>query len=72
MTYGQLKCYPSNTPGYCKPISYDIMSIGNFREWDWVFMPTRSFYAWLYKLIKIEDLISQKVPEGLAWALLYC
>ncbi len=65
ITYGQFKCFPNNKPGYCRPIPYDIMLTGNFREWDWVFMPTRSFYAWLYKLIKIEDLISQKVPEGL-------
>jgi glycosyltransferase involved in cell wall biosynthesis len=58
MTYGQYVSWPDNAPGYSKQIPYYIIETNNFREYEWCSSHLRSFYAWLFKMIKKEDLIS--------------
>jgi glycosyltransferase involved in cell wall biosynthesis len=60
MTYGQYRSWPDkdNMIGYSKEIPFEIIETNNFRDKEWCSSHLRSFYAWLFKLIKIEDLIS--------------
>ncbi|MBF6571350.1 MAG: glycosyltransferase family 2 protein [Candidatus Binataceae bacterium] len=68
MTYGQYRSWPDNMIGYSKEIPSDIIDTNNFRENEWYSSHLRSFYAWLFKSIKMEDLIG---PDGafyqMAW-----
>jgi glycosyltransferase involved in cell wall biosynthesis len=68
MTYGQYLSWPDNMLGYSREIATEIIDTNTFRENEWCSSHLRSFYAWLFKLIKLEDLIS---PEGtfydMAW-----
>lgn len=68
MTYGQYLSWPDNMIGYSREIPPEIIESNNFRENEWCSSHLRSFYAWLFKSIKMEDLIS---PHGtfydMAW-----
>jgi len=56
LTYGQFRYYPSGKPGFCRPIPKEIIEKNKFRKYPWVFSALRTYYAWLFKLIKEEDL----------------
>jgi glycosyltransferase involved in cell wall biosynthesis len=58
MTYGQYRSWPDSMIGYSREIPPDIIETNNFRESEWCSSHLRSFRAWLFKLIKMEDLIS--------------
>ena len=58
MTYGQYVSWPDNVPGYSSQIPPHITDTNNFRGYEWCSSHLRSFYAWLFKKIKKEDLIS--------------
>jgi glycosyltransferase involved in cell wall biosynthesis len=68
LTYGQYRTWPDNMIGCSKEIPSEIIETNNFREIEWCSSHLRSFYAWLFKLIKAEDLID---PHGafyeMAW-----
>jgi glycosyltransferase involved in cell wall biosynthesis len=68
ITYGQYRSWPDNMIGYSKEIPSDVIETNNFRDSEWCASHLRTFYAWLFKLIKMEDLIS---PSGtfydMAW-----
>jgi glycosyltransferase involved in cell wall biosynthesis len=68
MTYGQYLSWPDNMSGYSREIAADIIDSNSYRENEWCASHLRTFYAWLFKSIKIEDLIS---PDGtfydMAW-----
>jgi glycosyltransferase involved in cell wall biosynthesis len=57
MTYGQFKIYPSGKRGCCRKIPDKVIEQNGIRSYKWVTSHLRTFYAWLYKQIKIEDLI---------------
>jgi glycosyltransferase involved in cell wall biosynthesis len=62
MSYGQYAPWPHSLPAvYSRQIPSYIIETNNFREYEWCASHLRSFYAWLFKLIKREDLIS---PDG--------
>jgi glycosyltransferase involved in cell wall biosynthesis len=56
MTYGQYLSWPDNLVGCSREIPSDIINRNSFREYEWCTSHLRSFYAWLFKLIKVEDL----------------
>jgi glycosyltransferase involved in cell wall biosynthesis len=58
MTYGQYRSWPDNGIGFSKEIPHDVIETNRFRENEWCSSHLRSFYAWLFKSIKVEDLIS--------------
>ena len=58
MTYGQYRSWPDNIIGCSKEIPSDVIEANNFREVEWCSDHLRSFYVWLFKSIKMEDLIS--------------
>lgn len=62
LTYGQFQIHPSNAPGYCAPIPHEIIENRSYREYKWVYTHLRTFYAWLFKLIKLQDFIAEEVP----------
>lgn len=54
MTYGQFKRYPTGEKGHCKKLGQNI----NFRNLKQTYVShLRTYYAWLFKLIKKEDLM---------------
>ena len=61
MTYGQYRSWPEEGTAYSKEISHETIEANNFRECEWSASHLRSFFAWLFKLIKVEDL---KTPSG--------
>jgi glycosyltransferase involved in cell wall biosynthesis len=68
MTYGQYRSWPDNAIGFSREIPSDIIDTNNYREYEWCSSHLRTFYAWLFKLISLEDLIR---PDGafyhMAW-----
>jgi hypothetical protein len=58
MTYGQYESWPDTMTVYSRQIPHDITEANNFRGYEWCSSHLRSFYAWLFKKIKKEDLIS--------------
>ncbi|MFA6535598.1 MAG: glycosyltransferase family 2 protein, partial [Candidatus Babeliales bacterium] len=57
LTYGQFERYPYCTVGYCSEIPEEVIKANSFRSYKWVSSHLRTFYAWLYKRIKLEDLM---------------
>lgn len=55
MTYGQYQSYPDNRIGCAKKIPDHILSSGSVRDYDWCASHMRTYYAWLFKLVKKED-----------------
>lgn len=68
MTYGQYRSWPDNTIGCSRETAPEVMKSNSFRDHEWCYSHLRSFYAWLFKLIRREDLID---PAGgfyqMAW-----
>jgi glycosyltransferase involved in cell wall biosynthesis len=61
MTYGQYRSWPNNMFGLSAGIPSDVIETNSFRRSEWRSSHLRSFYAWLFKLIKREDLLN---PNG--------
>lgn len=57
ITYGQYRQYPSGKLGYSQKIPDNVIKENSIRKYSWVTSHLRTFYAWLYKRIKTEDLI---------------
>lgn len=57
MTYGQYKTYPKNEIGICEELPMKIIEERKIRSYKWVTSHLRTFYAWLYKRINVQDLI---------------
>ena len=57
MTYGQYRSWPDNIIGCSSEIPIGIVETNGFRDHEWCASHLRSFYAWLFKLIKMKDLI---------------
>jgi len=57
ITYGQFKNWPIEKIGYSRKISSDMVEKKLYRKNLWTPGQLRTFYAWLFKQIKLEDLI---------------
>jgi hypothetical protein len=68
MTYGNYRSWPDSTIGYSRKIPADVVETNGFRDYEWCASHLRTFYAWLFKLIRIDDLLG---PSGsfysMAW-----
>jgi glycosyltransferase involved in cell wall biosynthesis len=70
-TYGQYRNEPASEAiawghkemGYCRPVPKHIQRKQAYRYYSFIYMHPRSFRAWLFKLVKLEDLIADKI-EG--------
>lgn len=69
-TYGQYKNEPVSEAyrwgfremGYAAAVPDEMIQSNTFRTGKFVFMHLRTFYAWLFKLIKLQDLMTTGVP----------
>lgn len=57
LTYGQYQSYPNNAPGGARQIPGHITRHSGFRQYSWCSTHLRTFYAWLFKNIRKEDLL---------------
>jgi glycosyltransferase involved in cell wall biosynthesis len=72
-TYGQYKNVPASQAvlwghremGYCREVPKHIQRKHAYRYYSFIYMHPRSFRAWLFKLVKLEDLIADKI-QGFA------
>ncbi len=79
LTYGQRMNWPTNIRGSSHAFPLSTIKNNEFREYKWCVGHLRTFYAWLFKLIKLEDFMCEKVqgyegeffPAGADNALLY-
>lgn len=56
LTYGQFLQYPLGRMGWCSQLPQEIIDNNAYRNYPWVTSALRTFYAWLFQLIKKEDL----------------
>lgn len=57
LTYGSFKRWPTEQMGYSKPVAPEVVEKRLYRETYWTPGQLRTFYAWLFKKIKLEDLL---------------
>ncbi len=57
LTYGSFIDWPTDKMGYCKPVPQNVIDDRLYRETYWAPGQLRTFYAWVFKKIKLEDLI---------------
>lgn len=68
-TYGQYRNVPASQAilwghkemGYCRPVPKNIQRKQAYRYYSFMYMHPRTFRAWLFKLVKLEDLIADKI-----------
>lgn len=66
-TYGQYINIPMNTLGHCKSLPEEVMRLNTFRQHPWVASHVRTYKAWLFKSIKLEDLLHDGIFYPMAW-----
>jgi len=59
LTYGQHETYPTGEPGICALMPEAIIQMHAYREFTWITSAPRTFYAWLFKHIKLADLVHE-------------
>lgn len=57
LTYGSFEDWPTNVRGYSKPTPEKVVKERLYRESYWTPGQLRTFYAWVFKKIKLEDLL---------------
>lgn len=57
LTYGSFIDWPNDKIGYCKPVAQEVVEKKLYRETHWTPGQLRTFYAWLFKNIKLEDFL---------------
>jgi glycosyltransferase involved in cell wall biosynthesis len=67
LTYGNYISFPWARPGICAPLASTVHSASSYRQALWVTSHTRTFYAWLFKKIKKEDLQENGSFLGVTW-----
>lgn len=59
MTYGQYRSHPDMAIGCSRQIPSNVIEANAFRQYGWCSSHLRTFYTWLFKRIKKEDLMGQ-------------
>lgn len=67
ITYGQYQNYPNKEIGVAAPYPQHIVNSGAFRHHNWGASHLRTFYAWLFKKIKKEDLMQNGQFFSMTW-----
>ncbi len=55
LTYGQFKRFPNDRMGYCRTVPPAVIERNAFRQYYWITSHLRTFYAGLFKQIKLCD-----------------
>lgn len=69
-TYGQDYPYPEmeaarwgiTVKNLSAPTPDSVVRTNSFRQFNWVYMHPRTFYAWLFKITPLDEMISSTVP----------
>lgn len=70
MTYGSYEEYPSKIKGeFAREIPTAVIENNSYRSYSWCASHLRSFYVWLFKSIKKEDLMTEGSFFPMAWDL---
>jgi len=67
LTYGQFQMYPHGTMGWATAMPEKIVENNAFREYEHLPTHLRTFYAWLFKKIKLEDFLYNGRFFTMAW-----
>ena len=67
LTYGQFQMHPSGTRGWASPMPDYIVEANAFRDFQHLPTHLRTFYAWLFKKIKLEDLLYLGEFYSMTW-----
>jgi len=59
LTYGQHEVYPKGKKGQCRAVPKNVLKLAAYREYAWITSALRTFYAGLFKQIKLEDFIDE-------------
>lgn len=57
LTYGQYQTWPQGDIGGSRPVPESVVRSNSYREFGFYYSHPRTFYAWLFKQIKIKDLL---------------
>lgn len=72
LTYGQYKNEPKEEAikwgfseiGYSEPTAQRVIDERKFRQSKWIYMQQRTFYAWLFKMIRLDEFFFKSdMPE---------
>jgi len=69
LTYGQYLDYPSFSLGCNRPIDLDEVKKVGFRKATWRTSHLRTFYAWLFQKIRVEDFFYEGKFLEMGWDL---
>ncbi len=69
MSYGQYIRYPDNQAGMCAPVTKAFLKKAKMRSNKWQYSHLRTFYAGLFKRIKLSDLTENGDYFVAAWDL---
>jgi glycosyltransferase involved in cell wall biosynthesis len=61
MTYGQFVTYPQQTVGHSMPPAPHVVDTNTWRDTLLRYSHVRTFYAWLFKRIKLDDLLVKNI-----------
>jgi glycosyltransferase involved in cell wall biosynthesis len=59
LTYGQYQMYPSGKRGHCQALPEIVVKRKLYREYQWVTSALRTFYAGLFKCIRLQDFLNR-------------
>lgn len=57
LTYGQYQTWPQGDVGGSRPVPESVVRSNSYREFGFYYSHPRTFYAWLFKRIKLKDLM---------------
>jgi len=57
LTYGNFLIFPGDRRGFCCECPARVREKGSYRKFRWFSSHQKTFYAWLFKKIEIEDLM---------------
>jgi glycosyltransferase involved in cell wall biosynthesis len=69
MSYGQYIRHPDKQIGMCTPVTKEFLSSAKMRHEKWQYSHLRTFYAGLFKKIRLEDLVEEGKFYTAAWDL---
>jgi glycosyltransferase involved in cell wall biosynthesis/SAM-dependent methyltransferase len=67
LTYGQYRASTDGSIGIAQPYPDNIIASNNFRRHVWSASHLRTFYAWLFKKIRKEDLMQDGKFFSMTW-----
>ena len=62
LTYSQYNYWPMNELGSVRMYPYDVVKNNRFREFGFICPQGRTYYAWLAKKVKLQDLLFDEEP----------